>query len=108
MAIRTALIHRKLLLAVYPVPKALPFQIGHDIEQEAVGFPGIVERQDMRMIQVGGDLDLGQEPFGTDNRSQLRLQDLEGHLAVVLDVLGQVHGGHPALTQLTLDGIAVF
>ena len=32
------------------------------------------------MLEVGGDLDLRQEPLGPDNRSQLRLQDLEGYV----------------------------
>ena len=52
-------IHRKLLLAVDTVLKGLSLQIGHHIEEEAVGFSGIEEWQDMRMLQVGSRLDLG-------------------------------------------------
>ena len=32
--------------------------------------------------------------------------DLEGDLALVLEVVGQVDSGHPALTDLTLDAVA--
>ena len=60
------------------------------------------------MLEVGCDLDLRQKPLGPDNRSQIRLQDLEGHLPVVLEVIGQVDRGHAALTELTLDGVAAF
>ena len=40
----------------------------------------------------GGSV-FGQEPLGTDNRCQFRLQDLEGDVAVVLQVFGQVDRG---------------
>ena len=60
----------------------------------------------MRMSQVGGDLDLSEEAFGPDYSRQFRLQDLESHLAIVLQVLGQVDRSHPALAQLSLDGVA--
>ena len=102
------LIHGKLLLTVDPVPEGLALDIGHDVEEEAVGFTGIEERQDVWMLQVGRDLDLGQEAFGSDHRSQLRLQDLESHLAIVLDVVGEIDRGHPAFAELTLDGVAAF
>ncbi len=36
------------------------------------------------------------------------LQDLEGDLALVLDVVSEINGRHAALTQLTLDGVAAF
>ena len=50
-------------------------------------------RQDMWMLEVRRRLDLGQEPLGADNRSQLGLEDLEGYVAVVLGVLGQIDRG---------------
>ena len=34
-------------------------------------------------------------------------QDLDRHLAVVLEVLGQVDSGHPAATKLLLDSVPV-
>ena len=58
------------------------------------------------MLKLRCRLDLGQEALGTDDCRQLRLEDLEGHLAFVLDVLGQVDRGHAALTELTLDHVA--
>ena len=44
------------------------------------------------MLQIGGDLDLSEEAFGPDYCRQLRLQDLERDLAIVLD------RSHPTFT----------
>ena len=59
------------------------------------------------MLQVGGDLDLGQEPLGADHGGELGAQHLEGDPPVVPEVLGQVDGGHAAGAELALDPIAV-
>ena len=102
------LIHRELFLAFDPFLKSLAFEVGHDVEQEAVRLAGIVERQDVRMREVGRGFDLGQETLGTDHGSEFRLQNFERHLAVVLQVVGQVDRGHAALTEFALDGVAAF
>ena len=59
------------------------------------------------MLEVGGELDLGQEPLGPDHRRQLGAEHLERHPPVVADVLGQVDGGHTAGADLAVDPIAV-
>src|SRR6476619_4916611 len=59
------------------------------------------------MTQAGGDLDLAEEALGSDGAGQLRPEDLHGDRAVVLQVLSEVDGGHPAATELALDRIAV-
>ena len=58
-------------------------------------------------VELGGGLDLAQEPVGAEGGRQLGPQDLERDLAVVLEVAGEVDGGHPALPELALDGVAV-
>ena len=62
----------------------------------------------MRVSQVGSGLDLSEKPLGADRRRQLGLQDLEGDVAVVLQILGQVDLGHTTFAHLTLDGVAAF
>ena len=47
------------------------------------------------------------EPLGAEHGGELGLEDLERDLAVVLEVLGEVDGGHAALAQLALDAVAV-
>ena len=59
------------------------------------------------MLQVGGGLDLAEEPLGADHGGELGPQHLDRDLAVVLEVLGEVDGGHAALAELALDAVAV-
>ena len=44
----------------------------------------------MRVVQIGRRLDLGQETLGPDYGGELRLQDLEGDLALVPQVVGRL------------------
>ena len=98
---------RQLLLAGQPVAKRLPLDVRHDVVEEAVGRPAVVQRQDVRVLQVGRGRNLGDEPLGADDGGQLGAQHLDGHLALVLEVLGQVHRGHAAGPELALDAVAV-
>ena len=49
----------------------------------------------------------GQESLGTDHGIKLGLQDLDRDLEIVLQVLGEMHGRHPALPDLALDAVAI-
>ena len=59
------------------------------------------------MLQRRGGLDLHHEPLGAEHGGEFGLEDLERDLAVVLQVLGEVHGRHAALAELALDAVAV-
>ena len=59
------------------------------------------------MLEAGGGLDFGEEALGAEDGAELGVQDLDGDLAVVLEVLGEVDGGHAALAELTLDAVAI-
>ena len=59
------------------------------------------------MLEVGGELDLGQEALGADHGRQLGPEHLERHPPVVPDVLGQVDGGHAAGADLAVEPVAV-
>ena len=59
------------------------------------------------MLQLGGDFDLTEEAVRPERRGEVRLQDLDRHLAVVLQVLGEIDRGHPAGTELALDCVSV-
>ncbi len=59
------------------------------------------------MLEIGGELDLREEALGAQHRGELRVEHLDGHLAVVPDVLGEIHRGHAARAQLPLDPVAV-
>src|SRR6478735_6647617 len=48
------------------------------------------------MLQAGGEADLALEPLGAKREGKLWAKDFERHVAVVLEVLRQVHRGHAA------------
>ena len=60
----------------------------------------------MGVIQVGGDLYLVEEALDANRLSYIGAQDLDCHLAVVFQVLGEVDRRHATTTQLPLDRVA--
>ena len=58
------------------------------------------------MVQACRDLDLPEEPVGTEDLGKFGRQDLDGYLAPVLHVFRGVHRGHAAPAQLALDAVA--
>jgi len=47
------------------------------------------------------------EAIGAHRRGELGSQHLDGHLAVVSKILGEVDRGHAALAQLALEAVPV-
>src|SRR4029453_357104 len=70
-------------------------------------FARVIERHDVRMPQVRRGFDLQQEPLRTECRHHLRVEHLDGDLAFVLEVAGEIHRGHSALAKFALNAIAV-
>jgi len=99
-------INRQLTLPVQPVAQRLALHVRHHVEQRAVGFARVVQRQDVRVTELGGELDLAQEALAPDRRGDVFAQHLDGHVAIVPGVVRQVHGGHAALPKLALDAVA--
>ncbi len=58
------------------------------------------------MLERRRRLDLLHESLAADHGGQLGLKQLEGDVAVVLQVGAQVHRRHPALTDVSLDAVA--
>ena len=58
------------------------------------------------MIERGGRPDLVGEPLGADQHAQLGPEHLERHLAMMLEIVGQVDRRHAAPAELALDGVA--
>ena len=95
----------ELLLAVEPVAERFALDERHDVVEEAVGLARVEQRQDVRVLEVGRGLDLGQEALGADHGGQLGPQHLDRDLAVVPQILGQVDRGHPAGPDLVLEPV---
>ena len=59
------------------------------------------------MLQLGREADLALEALGADRGREVRVQHLDRHLALVLEVLREEDGGHAAPAELALDCVAV-
>jgi hypothetical protein len=66
-----------------------------------------VEREDVRVLQVGGDFDFPMEAVGATHGTELGPQDLQCDTPAVLQVFGEIYRGHPAPAELTLDPVAL-
>ena len=69
--------------------------------EHAVHVTGVEKRHDVGMVELRRDLDLLEEPTDRNRRGQLRPQHLDGNAPIVLHVLGQIDGCHPASPKLT-------
>ena len=59
------------------------------------------------MLEVGRDLDLGEEPLDAEHGAEVGFQNLERDVAVVAQVAREVDGGHAARADLTLDLVVI-
>ena len=95
---------------------------GHDVIQQGVmrgsGVGGsgtrgegdgaaVENRQDVRVREARGEVDLPDESLGADDGIEVEAQDLEGDGAVVLEVVGQKDSCHAALTEFAVEAVAV-
>src|SRR2546423_1863621 len=55
------------------------------------------------MLQRGRRLDLLYEPLGAEHGGQLRLEELDGDFSVVLQIVREIDGRHPAFAELAFD-----
>src|SRR5881296_2236357 len=58
------------------------------------------------MLQLCREADLSEEPLGAEDGRKLGAEHLERDGAVVFNVAGEVHRGHPTAAELTLDRVA--
>ena len=85
-----------------------PFDEWHHVVQESGCFSGVVQGEDVGVLKAGCDSDLAEESVGTDRSGELGAEHLYGDGPVVPGIIGQVYGGHAALADQALDGIAPF
>ena len=59
------------------------------------------------MTEVGYELDLSAEAFGTQRETDVIAQDFDGNLSIEFEILGQVYCGERPVTELALDLVSV-
>ena len=93
----------KLPLALQPRAQRLALDERHHVEEQPAGVAAVEQRQDVRMLQLRRRLDLGEEPLGAERGAEVRMQDLDRDVAVVLEVVREIDGRHAAGAELALD-----
>ena len=99
--------HGELTLLRQLLPERQPLDVRHDVVEEALRLSRVVHRQDVGVLEVGGNPDLLQKPLGPQRGGQLGSEHLERDLALVPEVVREVNRGHPALAQFTVEAVAV-
>ena len=100
------LVDGKLLFPGELLAEGLTPDVRHNVEEESVYLAGVVQGKDVGMREPGGDPDLAGESFGAEEGAQLGAEHLDGHFAVVLQVMSEVDRSHPTVPELVLDGVA--
>ena len=62
--------------AIELVPQRLAVDERHHIIKEGICFARIEERQDVRVLEIGGGRDLLEKPLGAEDRREFRPQHL--------------------------------
>ena len=99
------LVHRQLPLPPEPVAERLALDERHGEPELAGGLARVVDGEDVRVLQPGGELDLALEALGAERVGQVGVQHLERDRPVVPQVLGEEDRGHAAPPELALEGV---
>ena len=102
-----SVLHWELTFAPQSVPQRLALDIGHGEPQATRGFARVVDREDVRVLEARGELDLVLETLRAERLRELGVEDLEGNEAVVLEIVGQVDRGHASAAEFPVEHVAV-
>ena len=93
--------------ALQALLQVTPLDVAHGDEEEVLGRPGLVDRDDVRMVDRGGQLRLAQEAV-TERLvlGEAGGQQLERNPPLEPQILGQVDDAHAAEAQQRLDPVA--
>jgi hypothetical protein len=91
--------------ALEALPERLPLDVRHDEVQRVRGLAGIVQSENVGVLEAGRDPDLAEKSLAAQRVGELRPKDLERHVSVVLGVARQEHLGGRAFTDFALDDV---
>ena len=96
-------VDRELTFPGQALAQRFSLDIGHDIIEQPVGFIRVVQRQDVRVVETGGDLNLLEKPGCPERRGQLGPEHLQGNRALILQILGEEDVRHSPVPHFPLD-----
>ncbi len=100
-------VHRELLFPHEPLAERFTLDVGHDVPELSHGLARVEKRENVWVLQPGGELDLPEEALRSQGGGQLRTKHLQGDMSAVLQVMREVNSGHSAPAEFPLDDIAV-
>src|SRR6478736_1554508 len=94
---------RQLALARQAGTQRVAVDEWHGVVQQPVGLAGSQQRNDVGVMETGGELDLTTEAIDAEAGAQVGRQHLEHHLATQVGILGDEDTTHPTAAELTLE-----
>ena len=79
----------------------------HHIVRQSIGFAGIEQRQNIRMLQGRRDEYFAREPFASQGHGQFGTQHLDRHVGCVPLIARTINRGHSSTSDFTGDLVAV-
>jgi hypothetical protein len=101
------LFQRELRFLLQTCLKGATCDMGHDVVQQPFHCSRLKERENVRMLELCLDLDLAKEAIGGYRADELRLENLEGDVAMVLQISGEKDNRHSPPADLALDRVAI-
>ena len=101
------LVHGQAVLAPQALAQTLAAHVGHGEPELPAGLAGIVDAEDVGVLQAGGGGDLASEALGAERVRELGEQHLERHRALVLHVAGEPDRRHAPAPDLALQRVLV-
>jgi hypothetical protein len=101
-----SLIEHEQTLTFQPIPQRLAAYKWHDKVDLPLYFSRVEYRHDVRVLKLGGDADLGEKPIHGYELRHFGIDDLDGDVTGVFEIVGQKHAGHTAPANFSNDGIA--
>jgi hypothetical protein len=91
-------------------PERLAGDQRHHVEGARPGIirecSGVDQPEDVRMLELRGELDLGEKALAAETRGDFRPHDFDRDFASVSGVMRGIHGRHTAFAELMLDVVA--
>ena len=88
-------------LAREPLAERASLHERHRVVRQPVGRAGREQRDDVRLLEARGELDLAREPLRGEPGGEVGVQDLHHHVALQRYVAGEEDAAHAAAAQLT-------
>jgi hypothetical protein len=88
-----------------PAAERFPFHERHCVVGDAICLAGGEHRDDLRLLEARGELDLALEAVDVDARQQIGRQHLHHDLPPQRGLLGQEHRGHASPAELALEEV---